>query len=862
MEARAEIKLTPLMQQYLQIKQQHADALLLFQVGDFYELFFKDAQVASSFLGIALTKRGNVQGEPIPLCGVPLHARDHYISKLVRGGFKVALCDQLEEPRPGMIVNRGVTQVLTPGTLVDEKLLDAKMPSYLLSFFPTTESVALVCGELLAAQLFATTIACSAHTQLEAELLRFFPDEILVPAHPLTAQFEPLFKKHGYRTTVVEQVENTDEVRQWVAKSAPNVSDAVVYAFALFQAYVYKNQKIDLNYFDSIKFYRPDEFLVLDGATQRNLELTRNNYDGSRSHTLLSVLDGTQTPMGSRMVSKWIGKPLVERAAIEERQAVVAWVSDQTVWRKTISALLAQVGDLERIVGRVALARAQLNDYLALACALKIVPVIARQLMDGQSLLLQAYVLQLADFSVLEQLLHAALNDDGQKEWLIKQGFDYELDRLRTLVEGAAVQIVEFERSEQLRTGISTLKVRYVKPYGYSIEITKSNRDAIPADYDRQQSLSGRERFTTKKLQQLQEEILWAQNEIEAKQEKVFQRVKAEVLPFVSLLRRAAYVLAQLDALVGLATVAYNHGYRRPEMSDGHDLIITGGRHPVVEQNQSFRFISNDTRLTDEQSLLIITGPNMGGKSTYLRQNALIALMAHIGSLVPAQSAIIPIMDRIFTRIGASDYVAHGKSTFLVEMEETATICANATQRSLVILDEIGRGTSTYDGLAIAWAVAQYIHEVKRARCLFATHYHELTDLQKKLSGVGVYFAASKRTASGIVLLYKIVQGVADGSFGIEVAKMAGLPVPVVAHAQELIGHLHGSAQGSFSQVKGSDAVNELQVLKRDYAVLHEAVSLLQEIDYDNLSPKQAFDLLWKARSALENTRKSRPEDG
>lgn len=874
---------TPLMQQYEVIKAEYPDALVLFQVGDFYELFYDDAKTAAAFLGIALTARGKNKGEPIPLCGVPLHAREHYIVKLVKGGFKVAICDQLEEPKPGTVVRRGVTQLLTPGTLVESTLLNEKSASYLFSLVPLESSWGLVFGELLTAQLFATILPADSIRQLESELSRFFPDEVLLPSSPQARQLrDTLFKQLGYFTTIVPENEDTDSIRALIKRkfhreTHDRISTDLALQQALYNlfAYLKRTQASSIEQFSTIHFYEPEDFLLIDAATQRNLELVKNNHDGTSAHTLFSVLDTAVTSMGSRMLKKWLLRPLVKQEMIMHRQHAIATFIAHITLMQQLHKALQGIGDVERIIGRIALNRAHIHDYHALREALTRLPMLNSLLAPHTEQLLFASICQyLSDFSALQDLLSRSLNTDTSAEWIIKPGYDAKLDRMRSLVENAHQNILDLEAREQAATGINSLKIRYNMVHGYYIEITKTNLDLVPAHYKRQQTLVGRERYITQELQELQHELLTARNEIDQVEKELFDAIKAQVYEQVHALRKAAHALSHLDVLLSLASIAYERGYVRPTFNDEHSILITQGRHPVVEHNLDNRFVPNDTALTDAESLWIITGPNMGGKSTYLRQVALINIMAQIGSYVPAKAASVPLLDRIFTRIGAGDNVAQGKSTFLVEMEETALICNHATERSLVILDEVGRGTSTFDGLAIAQAVVEYIHTQIKARCLFATHYHELTHLQDYYPGIASYYAASSNSATGIVLLHQIIKGVADGSFGVEVAKRAQLPRAVIERAQHILTMLKTSEEKQSAALARSmqgavrdqetDAIlgEQLSALRaenrqlqqsckeaqRTIAMLEQILDPFRTLNYDDLSPKQAFDLLWRLK--------------
>ena len=851
--------LTPLMKQYYAIKQQYPHALVLFQVGDFYELFFDDAKKASAFLGIALTKRGKTgSGDPIPLCGVPVNSLDHYLTKLVKAGFKVAICDQLEEAKPGKMVERGVTQVLTPGTLTDPKLLDEKSASYLFSFFPTQDQWGLLFAELLTAQLFATVLPIDAHKGLESELSRFFPDEIILSDEKQVRSFDSYFKQQGYCTTIVSNQSDIQTVDQWVKNQLPpdacayvSNNQSMMHAVQNLYSYLHQTQQSALEQFKSLHWYAPEDFLLLDHATQTNLELVKNAHDGSRKNTLFSVIDGALTPMGSRMIKKWILRPLVKQHAIEQRQDALAQLMSNIVIMQQLEQVLHELGDVERIIGRIALRRAVHHDYLHLKRILGLLPQLHTILMSCPSWLLGVIKQQLAGFEGLHQLLLAALNDDATKEWIIKEDFNAQLDAMRDLCNGATHKILALEQQEQKATGIGSLKIRYTQVYGYYLEVTKTHHDAIPAHYIRQQTLVGRERYVTKELQQLQHEILQAQSNVTVLEKNLFEQIKQEVATAIGQLRKLSHALCNLDALCGLARISYQYGYVRPTFNIGSSIIIEQGRHPIVERVMDHSFIPNDTVLDDAQSTWIITGPNMGGKSTYLRQVALINIMAQMGAFVPAKKADLAILDRIFTRIGAGDNLVQGKSTFLVEMEETAAICTQATANSLVILDEVGRGTSTFDGLAIAQAVVEFIHSTLKARCLFATHYHELTLLPQSFKGIVNYHAACKKQHTGIQFLYKIMPGVANGSFGVEVAKLAQLPFGVVSRAEHILDELQATSHANIIPAipdRSEYAMAKIAELEQQLQDMDKKLAALSMIDYDHLSPKAALDLLWKMK--------------
>ncbi len=877
-------KLTPLMSQYFEIKKQYKDELVLFQVGDFYELFFEDAQKAAAALSITLTKRGTTaDGEPIPLCGVPVQSLDHYVGKLVKNGFCVVLCDQLEPAVQGKIVKRGVRQVLTPGTLTDTRLLDEKSASYLCSFFEHERGWGLVFAEILTAQCYATLIPVNAFKTLESELTRFFPDEIVLDeACSSYAQFNTYFKKQGYFTrTVAERMHEkqiTELVHQKIAAShgqgAAHVQEeGIVQALTLLCAYLKKNNEGALQALQTIYFYQPDDFMVIDNATQKNLELMVNTQDGERVNSLLATLDTTVTSMGARALKKWLVRPLVNNTIITARMDAVAYFKNDYALMEQVRIVLKEIGDGERIVGRIALDRATVHDYVQLLCILQVIPKIKKMLYQTVSLL---HMLQQScnPCESLHVLLAAALSDDGIT--LIKKGFDATLDNVRLLVNESHTALLALEKQEQEATGIGSLKIRYTDAFGYAIEITNTHKNNIPSHYIRKQTLVGRERYTCAALQELEQKIMHARSESIRMEQELFQKIKQAVIPYVHDLRKMMHALSHIDVLSSFALCAYERGYIRPVMHDSRDILIEGGKHPVVEQKVGSFFVPNDTILTEESSLWIITGPNMGGKSTYLRQVALLCIMAQCGSFVPAKSAQLPLIDRVFTRIGASDNVAEGKSTFLVEMEEVAHICLYATAKSLVILDEVGRGTSTYDGVSIAHAIIEYVYQTIKARCLFATHYHELTVLPTQFSGMHNRYTASKQTENGIVFLHKLVPGIAQGSFGLEVAKLAHIPDTIIQRARDIekkliknteqlqsesieecnmqIGEKSETCKDSIK--KGTDFIennqqDKIQQLELQLAVLQKQIDCVKEVSLEDLSPKKAFDLVWKMKETL-----------
>lgn len=853
-------QLTPLMMQYQVIKAEYNDCLLLFQVGDFYELFFDDAKAAAAFLGIALTKRGKSQGTDIPLCGVPLHTIDHYIAKLVKGGFKIALCDQLEPPRPGTVVKRGVTRVLTPGTLTEEILLDSKSYSYLC----VVSDNGLLVAELLTAQLFITSIDTLDERLLENELARFYPDEIIVKKNDALSK---TLKKSGY--TITEFLVDCAAIEQdcvgWMSKSLLKgdvekilCDEGIKTALFYFYAYIKKNQSKILQSLISIEWYQPEQFLEIDRMTQKNLELVVNSCDGTRNGTLFSVIDHCSTTMGSRLVKQWLLRPLMNQQAIEQRQAIIELFINNVILHHRAQELLQSIGDIERTVGRILLERATISDFILLKKVLHVIPEIKKLLQQCSYLNYPLLTVINDHIEVSESLtvvLRNAINDDPDNSFIIKQGFDHELDGMRSLLSHGGQEILALERAEQEATGIASLKIRYNEIHGYYIETTKLGALQVPTHYKPLQSLVGKERFTIPALELLQHNIERAKIHVSQREKELFEEIKKVVFSHQRLLRRLVWGMSHLDACSGLASSAQMFRFVKPVITHDRVITIEQGWHPVVAQASVNRFIPNDIMLNDNQSVLIITGPNMGGKSTYLRQVALILVLAHIGSFVPAKRAIIMLLDRLFSRIGAGDNLAQGKSTFLVEMEETALICNQATERSFVILDEVGRGTSTHDGMAIAQAVIEYLVTQKKPLTLFATHYHELTELSNLYPSIASYYTASTYVNESIIFLYQVVPGVAQGSFGLLVAQLAQLPPKIIARAAFLL-------QQSPASIPFNDSKPDLFLVPPLSSIDHEKIAykarldqieqLLGTVTGHSTTPRQALQLVWQLSDFFE----------
>ncbi len=843
---------TPLMAQYFAIKQEHPHALLFFQVGDFYELFFDDAKTVSQLLALTLTKRGKHQGEDIPLCGVPVHALAHHVTKLVKAGYSVAICDQVSKPVPGQVVKRAVSKVLTPGTLIDAGLLDEKSPSFLLSYAQSAHSMALIFAELATGQLFVTQCPVSDERAVEAELSKFLPDEVVCKSE-YCAQTASLFKKNGYKVTSVdERVFSQACSEAWVETSFEEdtaqrfLKERVLYdALDTLVRYLNKNNAAAFALLNQVHFYQAHDYLLLDAQTQKNLDLIENSTHGGRDFTLLSVIDKAQTPMGSRLLKKWLVRPLISKNEIVRRQQVVSLFAKNLNLLHPVQQLLRAMPDLERIVARVAMERATKQDFLGIKRYLQIVPALCAELasvMQGAELL-QGILGQMYVNASLFEYLDAALSEELGAQQLIRKGFDLELDDLRAIAENSNNDILDLEQREIERTGITSLKIRYTDVFGFGIEVTKANYGQVPADFIPQQTLANRTRYVTPELKELEMAILDARRRVGDVEQMVYERVGKEIMQHVTALRSSAQALATLDVLVGFGCLAFESRYVCPEITEGVALEIVDGRHPVVEHVLHASFVPNSTHFSDALLMHIITGPNMGGKSTYLRQIALIGILAHLGSFVPAKRAVVPLLDRVFTRIGSGDDLAGGKSTFWVEMEETAIICSQATQKSLVILDEVGRGTSTYDGMALAHAIVKYLVEVVRCKGLFATHYHELCQLEFEFSSVKNYSTACKPTLHTLLFLHKIIEGPAQGSFGIQIAQQAGLPDKIIHDAREFLAQKpHEASQALPKQQQIS--FEPAQSLTRERA----CYEFLKDVEVNDLSPRQALDVLFKLK--------------
>lgn len=857
-------KLTPMLRQYQSIKQQHPEVILLFRLGDFYEMFGDDAVTAAPILDVVLTGRDAGALGRIPMCGVPHHSVDKYIAKLIAAGHRVAVCDQVEDPRFARgLVRRQVTRVVTPGTVLEDSMLDAKANNYLAAVAGDVGGYGLAIvdistGEFLVTQLTGET----AEADLMEELQRLAPAEVLVPADAeglagairksLQLNVTPREKAAFAEATARERLMKHFGVASLRGFGCEELPLAIEAADAALE-YLRETHIASLGHLKSLGTYSAQQYMALDAATRRNLELNLSLGEGTKTKSLLGVLDATLTPMGARLLRRWLEQPLLHVAEIRARQEVVAELHDHLLMREELRAALRKVGDLERLIARIATGTANARDLLSLRASLEQVPVAQEALASAEAEPVRILRDGLRPLPEVTDLIARAIREDApltlREGGLIQEGFDEELDQLRRSSAEGKAWIAGLEASERERTGIKSLKVGYNAVFGYYIEVSKPNLQFVPDNYIRKQTMANAERFITPELKEYEAAVLGAEEKVVQLEYRLFQQVREKVASRAESVLACARILAQLDVLAGLAQVASERYYVRPEVDDGDQIQITNGRHPVVEKYQAEeRFVPNDVFLnTSDHRLLIITGPNMSGKSTFLRQVALITLMAQIGSYVPADSARIGIVDRIFTRVGAQDDLASGQSTFMVEMNETANILNNATERSLLILDEIGRGTSTYDGLAIAWAVAEYINAIG-CKTLFATHYHHLNELEKSLEGVRNYRIAVKEEGDRIVWLRKIMPGGTDRSYGIEVARLAGLPTPVIARAREVLTALEQNG-ASATGIPSDRAVipthaESLQLKLFDIAE-HPVVEELRQLDITTMTPVEALTTLY-----------------
>ena len=862
-------EITPMMQQYLEIKEQNKDAILFFRLGDFYEMFNEDAKLASRELDLTLTTRdrGKPEEERVPMCGVPYHSCDGYIARLIAKGYKVAICEQTEDPAKAKgLVKRDIIRVITPGT-VDSSMLEGSRSNYICGLYMDEERAGVCFCDITTGKTHATAFSGGDLNESVAnELGRFHPVEAVVSdgAYGREALVSLLREKFGCR------VENYGERRfnladaqrraegqfgKEAAAALPQGNPTALMALGGLLDYLYETQKTDLSHINSLEYYEQGRFLELDLTARRNLELTETLRNKEKRGSLLWVLDKTKTAMGGRLLRSWLERPLLDLAAIDRRLSAVEALVGDTVGREELILSLSGISDMERLIGRVVYGSAGGRDMASLRASLENLPQVKAKLAPFAAGRLGELAASLDELQDVYQLLCQAIVDDPpfsvREGGFIRDGYDGEVDRLRSILSGGKGVIAEVEAREREKTGIKSLKVGYNKVFGYYIEVSRSYYDQVPADYIRKQTLANCERFITQELKDLEHTVLTASDRVIALEYDLFTALREKVGAHMARIQATAAAVAELDTLCAFAAVASKNNYCRPTVDDGDVIEIHDGRHPVVEQVlKGSLFVPNDTYMGRQESrVAIITGPNMAGKSTYMRQVALITLMAQVGSFVPARSARIGVVDRIFTRIGASDDLSAGQSTFMVEMTEVSDILKHATSRSLLILDEIGRGTSTFDGMSIARAVLEHCADRKKLGCktLFATHYHELTELENTLPGVKNFNIAVKARGEDIVFLRKIIPGGADRSYGIEVAKLAGLPESVVRRARAVLKELEESS-GHRPQLLAAPQQDQVSLEALGEA---EVINRLRRTQPDTLSPMEALNLLYELKQKL-----------
>lgn len=859
---------TPMMHQYFEIKEKNPECLLFFRLGDFYEMFGEDAKLASQELDLTLTTRDRSkknEEERIPMCGVPHHSAEAYISRLVERGYKVAICEQLEDPAEAKgIVQRDVIRIVTPGTLVDSSLLSEDQPNYLCALYFGPEGCAACFSDLSTGEVSLSDFTGMELSHLKNELSSFSPSEVLSSGAPEEIS-EYISTRLGYTVqSCPERFERESSlalIQHQFGDSADAIciSGAAVRAVGGLLSYIHDTQKMELCHLTKLKINSSSQYMELDVQTQRSLELMRSMSQEKRG-SLLWVLDKTKTPMGRRLIRSWVLKPLLSPEDIAKRLNAVSELCSETVSRGEIIDALKTVGDLERITGKISYGTANCRDLKAMESSLSRLPEIKARLLKMNSRMLR----EISGLDALEDIANAisvTIRDDPpfsvHEGDMVRPGFSPEVDRLRSLLSGSTEALADIEAREKERTGKKKLRIGYNKVFGYYIELPRSVSDDVPADYERKQTLANNERFITKELKELESELLTAKDRLYSLEHKLFTQLRDQIASRVGRIQKTSAQIAAADVLCSFAEVAVNNNYCMPEVNSSGVIDIRDGRHPMVELMQrDSLFVPNDTYLDrDDNRAAIITGPNMAGKSTYMRQTALIVLMAQIGSFVPARSARIGVVDRVFTRIGASDDLSAGKSTFMVEMSEVSDILHNATGRSLIILDEVGRGTSTYDGMSVARAVLEYCADKKRlgAKTLFSTHYHELTALEGEIPGVKNYNISAKKRDGDVIFLRKIVPGGADDSFGIEVAGLAGVPDSVISRAREVLHTYETEDREPAYAVQPSvpSPSSAGQLTMGDMAAL-EAAEAIRATDLNTITPIEAMNIMFKLKKMLD----------
>ncbi len=863
---------SPMMQHYINMKEEYKDCILFYRLGDFYEMFFDDAIEVSRELELTLTGKECGMEERAPMCGIPYHAANVYIAKLIEKGYKVAICEQLEDPKntKGM-VKRGVVKIVTPGTVLDETVLDEKKNNYIMSIYKQGLFYGLAVCDISTGDFYATQIKeTNNFAKLLDEIARYSPVEIVTnelmsstmeEMSKISQRFEKCYiSKYDetYFDIDIEKIKNKHQILDMKENEITEFKDKllVVSAVNALISYITQMQKMEIENINAIKIYNTTRYMALDITARRNLEITERMKDKSKKGTLLWVLDRTSTSMGGRHLRRWINDPLIDIEEIHNRLEGVKELKENLILKSDVQENLKKVYDIERLVGKISYGNANARDMVSLKNSLGKIPEIKQILSTTKSPMLKNLYENLDEVKEIHELIEKAIVEDPPiviKEGnIIKNGYNEEADRYKEATTNGKKWLVELEAKEREKTGIKNLRISYNKVFGYYIEVTKSYLNLVPENYTRKQTLSTGERYITEELKKLEEDILGAEEKLVELEYNLFIEIRNKIAEQIDRIQKSANIIATLDVLTSFATVAEDMNYTMPEVNNGAEIIINNGRHPVIEKMlPRGSFIGNDTYLNKTSDRLsIITGPNMAGKSTYMRQVALITLMAQIGSFVPADKATIGVVDKIFTRVGASDDLSMGESTFMVEMMEVANILKDATSNSLIILDEIGRGTSTYDGLSIAWAVAKYISDTEKcgAKTLFATHYHELIELENEQEGVKNYSIAVKEKGEDIIFLRKIVEGGTDESYGIHVSKLAGVPKEVLKNANEILKSLERKSmlgQKKMEKEKKDEVAGQLSMYNYKIAeIAHE----IDKINVEELTPIEALNILVKLK--------------
>lgn len=874
---------TPMMQQYLQTKQEYKDCILFYRLGDFYEMFFEDAQIVSKELELTLTGKNCGMEERAPMCGIPYHAVEVYLNRLVANGHKVAICEQVEDPKMATgLVKREVIRIVTPGTNTDMQALDESKNNYLMCIVYLADKYGVSLADVSTGDYFVTEV--DSERRLIDEIHKFSPSEIVCNESFYMSGIDIEDIKHRLGITIYaletwyfgdELAENTlkehFKIKNLQSLGLLDYDCGVIAAGALLK-YLYETQKTNLEHISAIHPYAVGKYMIIDSSTRRNLELVETLREKQKRGSLLWVLDQTKTAMGARLLRSYVEQPLIEKKEIEKRQEAISELNQSIITREELREYLNPIYDLERLVSRVTYLSANPKDLLAFRNSIGMLPPIKTLIAEFNGTLLQEIREELDTLDELYELVNSAINEDApistRDGGLIKEGYHEEVDKYRDAKTKGKTWLAELEAKEREKTGIKGLRIKYNRVFGYYLEVTNSYKDLVPDYYTRKQTMTNAERYITPELKELEDMILGAEDKLVSLEYNLFCEVRNQIAEQVVRIQKTAKAVAKLDVFISLAVVADQNQYCRPQINENGVIDIKGGRHPVVEKMiTNDMFIDNDTYLDHANNRIsIITGPNMAGKSTYMRQTALIVLMAQLGSYVPASSAKIGIVDRIFTRVGASDDLASGQSTFMVEMNEVANILRNATSNSLLVLDEIGRGTSTFDGLSIAWAVVEHISNPRLlgAKTLFATHYHELTELEGKLSNVNNYCIAVKEKGDDIVFLRKIVKGGADKSYGIQVAKLAGVPDSVIERAKEIVEELSANDimsvakkitvdTGCKKKTERLDEVDLTQMSLFDTVRDDDIIEELKNVDVGNLTPIEALNKLYELQNKVKN---------